>query len=249
MSGHSKWSTIKRKKEQKDAARGKIFTRVIKEITIAARQGGGSVNVNPRLRTAILAAKTENVPQANIDRAIARGTGELDGVHYEELVYEGYGPSGVALMVEAVTDNKNRTTSEMRHAFTKNGGNMGEAGCVAWMFDQKGTIVVDKNGVDEDEVMMIALEAGAEDILDEGDTLDVYTAISDYESVRAQLEENGFAPLRAEIGRIPQSTVAVEGKDAEQLLRLMEVLEDHDDVQHVYANFDVDDGMLEKMNG
>ena len=249
MSGHSKWSTIKRKKEQKDAARGKIFTRVIKEITIAARQGGGSVNVNPRLRTAILAAKTENVPQANIDRAIARGTGELDGDHYEELVYEGYGPAGVALLVEAVTDNKNRTTSEMRHAFTKNGGNMGEAGCVAWMFDQKGTIVVDKNGVDADEVMMIALDAGAEDILDEGDTLAVFTAVSDYESVRAQFEENGFAPLRAEIGRIPQSTVAVAGKDAEQLLRLMEVLEDHDDVQHVYANFDVDDGMLEKMNG
>ena len=249
MSGHSKWSTIKRKKEQKDAARGKIFTRIIKEITIAARQGGGSIDSNPRLRTAVLAAKAENVPLANIDRAIARGTGELDGVHYEELVYEGYGPSGVALLVEAVTDNKNRTTSEMRHAFTKNGGNMGETGCVAWMFDQKGTIVVDKNGVDEDEVMMIAIDAGAEDILDEGDTLDVLTPISDYESVRARLEESGVTPLRSEIGRIPQSTVAVAGKEAEQLLRLMEVLEDHDDVQHVYANFDVDDGVLEEMNG
>lgn len=249
MSGHSKWSTIKRKKEQKDAARGKIFTRVIKEITIAARQGGGSVTANSRLRTAVLAAKAENVPQANIDRAIARGTGELDGVHYEELVYEGYGPAGVALLVEAVTDNKNRTTSEMRHAFTKNGGNMGESGCVAWMFDQKGTIVVDKVGVDEDEVMMVALDAGAEDIQDEGDTLDVLTAVSDFEAVRVQLEESGFAPLRAEIGRIPQSTVAVAGKEAEQLLRLMEVLEDHDDVQHVYANFDVDDKVLEEMNG
>ncbi len=249
MSGHSKWSTIKRKKEQKDAARGKIFTRIIKEITIAARQGGGSIDSNPRLRTAVLAAKAENVPLANIDRAIARGTGELDGVHYEELVYEGYGPSGVALLVEAVTDNKNRTTSEMRHAFTKNGGNMGETGCVSWMFDQKGTIVVDKNGVDEDEVMMIAIDAGAEDILDEGDTLDVLTPISDYELVRARLEESGVTPLRSEIGRIPQSTVAVAGKEAEQLLRLMEVLEDHDDVQHVYANFDVDDGVLEEMNG
>lgn len=249
MSGHSKWSTIKRKKEQKDAARGKIFTRVIKEITIAARQGGGSVTSNPRLRTAILAAKAENVPQANIDRAIARGTGELDGVHYEELVYEGYGPAGVALLVEAVTDNKNRTTSEMRHAFTKNGGNMGESGCVAWMFDQKGTIVVDKDGVDEDEVMMVALDAGAEDILDEGETLDVMTAVADFEAVRVQLEESGFAPVRAEIGRIPQSTVAVAGQDAQQLLRLMEVLEDHDDVQHVYANFDVDDKVLEEMNG
>ncbi|MXX03616.1 MAG: YebC/PmpR family DNA-binding transcriptional regulator [Gemmatimonadetes bacterium] len=249
MSGHSKWSTIKRKKEQKDAARGKIFTRVIKEITIAARQGGGSVTANPRLRTAVLAARAENVPQANIDRAIARGTGELDGVHYEELVYEGYGPAGVALLVEAVTDNKNRTTSEMRHAFTKNGGNMGEAGCVAWMFDQKGTIVVDKDGVDEDEVMMVALDAGAEDIQDEGETLDVLTAVSDFEAVRVQLEESGFAPLRAEIGRIPKSTVAVAGQDAQQLLRLMEVLEDHDDVQHVYANFDVDDKVLEEMNG
>lgn len=249
MSGHSKWSTIKRKKEQKDAARGKIFTRIIKEITIAARQGGGSVNSNSRLRTAVLAAKAENVPLANIDRAIARGTGELDGIQYEELLYEGYGPSGVALLVEAVTDNKNRTTSEIRHAFTKNGGNMGETGCVAWMFDQKGTIVVDKNGVDEDEVMMIAIDAGAEDILDEGDTLDVMTSISDFESVRVQLEENGVALLRSEIGRIPQSTVAIEGKEAEQLIRLMEVLEDHDDVQHVYANFDVDDRMLEVMNG
>ena len=249
MSGHSKWSTIKRKKEQKDAARGKIFTRVIKEITIAARQAGGSVTGNPRLRAAVLAARAENVPQANIDRAIARGTGELDGVHYEELVYEGYGPAGVALLVEAVTDNKNRTTSEMRHAFTKNGGNMGESGCVAWMFDQKGTIVVEKDGVDEDEVMMIALDAGAEDILDERDTLDVMTAVSDFEAVRVQLEESGFAPLRAEIGRIPQSTVAVAGKEAEQLLRLLEILEDHDDVQHVYANFDMDDKVLEEMNG
>ncbi len=249
MSGHSKWSTIKRKKEQKDAARGKIFTRIIKEITIAARQGGGSVDANPRLRTAVHAAKAENVPQANIDRAIARGTGDLDGVHYEELVYEGYGPAGVALLVEAVTDNKNRTTSEMRHAFTKHGGNMGETGCVAWMFDQKGTIVMDRTGIDEDEVMMAALDAGAEDILNEGDTLNVLTAVPDFETVRVRLDENGYTSLRAEIGRIPQSTVSVAGKEAQQLLRLMEVLEDHDDVQHVYANFDMDDSMLEEMNG
>ena len=249
MSGHSKWSTIKRKKEQKDAAKGKIFTRIIKEITIAARQGGGSVNSNPRLRTAILAAKSENVPQANIDRAVARGTGELDGVHYEELIYEGYGPAGVAMLVEVVTDNKNRTTSEIRHAFTKNNGNMGETGCVSWMFDQKGIIVVEKKGINEEEVMMVALEAGAEDILDEVETLDVLTSITDFESVMNELEKNGVTSVRAEIDRLPQTTVAVSGKDVEQLLRLMEILEDIDDVQHVYANFDVDDTILEGLNG
>ena len=249
MSGHSKWSTIKRKKEQKDAAKGKIFTRIIKEITIAARQGGGSVNSNPRLRTAILAAKSENVPQANIDRAFARGTGELDGVHFEELIYDGYGPAGVAMLVEVVTDNKNRTTSEIRHAFTKNNGNMGETGCVSWMFDQKGIIVVEKKGINEEEVMMVALEAGAEDILDEGETLDVLTSITDFESVRNELEKNGVTSVRAEIDRLPQTTVAVSGKDVEQLLRLMEILEDLDDVQHVYANFDVDDTILEGLNG
>lgn len=249
MSGHSKWSTIKRKKEKNDAQRGKIFTKLVKEITIAARQGGGDINVNARLRTAVLSSKSENVPQANIDRAIARGTGELEGVTYEELTYEGYGPGGVAIIIEVVTDNKNRTTPEIRHAFSKNGGNMGETGCVAWMFDQKGVIVVGKEGIDEDELMMIALEAGAEDIQDEEDVFDIFTSFTAFEAVRSQLLENGIEPLRAEISRVPQSTVAIEGKEAEQLLRLMEVLEDHDDVQNVYANFDIDDKVLEEMNG
>lgn len=249
MSGHSKWSTIKRKKEKNDAQRGRIFTKLVKEITIAAREGGGNVNVNARLRTAVLTSRAENVPQANIDRAIARGTGELEGIMYEELTYEGYGPGGVAVLIEAVTDNKNRTTPEIRHAFSKNGGNIGDTGCVAWMFDQKGLIVVNKEGQDEDEIMMIALDAGAEDIQDEGDTFDVFTSPSEFESVRSQLIENGIEPLRAEICRIPQSTVAIEGQEAEQLLRLLEVLEEHDDVQNVYANFDMDDKVLEEMNG
>tara|TARA_B100000809_G_scaffold215288_2_gene220436 strand:+ start:554 stop:1303 length:750 start_codon:yes stop_codon:yes gene_type:complete len=249
MSGHSKWSTIKRKKEKNDAQRGRIFTKLVKEITIAAREGGGNVNVNARLRTAVLTSRAENVPQANIDRAIARGTGELEGIMYEELTYEGYGPGGVAVLIEAVTDNKNRTTPEIRHAFSKNGGNIGDTGCVAWMFDQKGLIVVNKEGQDEDEIMMIALDAGAEDIQDEGDTFDVFTSPSEFESVRSQLIENGIEPLRAQICRIPQSTVAIEGQEAEQLLRLLEVLEEHDDVQNVYANFDMDDKVLEEMNG
>ena len=249
MSGHSKWSTIKRKKEKNDAQRGRIFTKLVKEITIAAREGGGNVNVNARLRTAVLTSRAENVPQANIDRAIARGTGELEGIMYEELTYEGYGPGGVAVLIEAVTDNKNRTTPEIRHAFSKNGGNIGDTGCVAWMFDQKGLILVTKEGQDEDEIMMIALDAGAEDIQDEGDTFDVFTSPSEFESVRSQLIENGIEPLRAEISRIPQSTVAIEGQEAEQLLRLLEVLEEHDDVQNVYANFDMDDKVLEEMNG
>jgi YebC/PmpR family DNA-binding regulatory protein len=188
------------------------------------------------------------VPQANIDRAIARGTGELEGIMYEELTYEGYGPAGVAVLIEAVTDNKNRTTPEIRHAFSKNGGNIGDTGCVAWMFDQKGLIVVNKEGQDEDEIMMMVLEAGAEDIQDEGDTFDVFTSPSEFESVRSQLTESGIEPLRAEISRIPQSTVAIEGQKAEQLLRLLEVLEEHDDVQNVYANFDMDDKVLEEMN-
>jgi YebC/PmpR family DNA-binding regulatory protein len=249
MSGHSKWSTIKRKKEKNDAQRGRIFTKLVKEITIAAREGGGNVNVNARLRTAVLTSRAENVPQVNIDRAIARGTGELEGIMYEELTYEGYGPAGVAVLIEAMTDNKNRTTPEIRHAFSKNGGNIGDTGCVAWMFDQKGLIVVNKEGQDEDEIMMIALDAGAEDIQDEGDTFDVFTSPSEFESVRSQLIENGIEPMRAEISRIPQSTVAIEGQEAEQLLRLLEVLEEHDDVQNVYANFDMDDKVLEEMNG
>ena len=247
MSGHSKWSTIKRKKEKTDAARGKIFTKLIKEITIAARQGGGEAESNPRLRTAVLNAKAENMPQANIDRAIQRGTGELEGVSYEEMTYEGYGPGGVAMLIETVTDNKNRTTPEIRHAFSKHGGNMGETGCVAWMFDQCGVIVVNKDAVDEDELMMTVLEAGAEDVRDEDDTFDIITKPGEFEAVRSQLVESGIEPLRAEISRLPQSTVAVEGKEAEQVLKLMEIFEDHDDVQNVYANFDIDAEVLESI--
>ena len=247
MSGHSKWSTIKRKKEKADSARGKIFTKLIKEITVAARHGGGDLETNPRLRTAVMAAKADNMPQDNIDRAIKRGTGELEGVTYDEVTYEGYGPGGVAMLIEALTDNKNRTLPEIRHAFSKHGGHMGDTGSVAWMFDQKGLVVVNKEGQDEDEVMMIALEAGAEDINDEGDTFDIVTLPSDFEAVRSQLEENGITPLRAEISRIPQSTVSVEGQSAEQVLRLMEVIEDNDDVQNVYANFDIDEKVMESL--
>lgn len=245
MSGHSKWSTIKRKKEKLDSARGKVFTKLIKEITVAARQGGSELESNPRLRTAVTAAKSDNMPQDNIDRAIKRGTGELEGVTYDEVTYEGYGPGGVAMLIEALTDNKNRTLPEVRHAFSKNGGNMGDTGSVAWMFDQKGLIIVSKENQDPDEVMMIALEAGAEDVDDEGDTIDIVTSPPDFESVRSQLEESGVATLRAEISRIPQNTVLVEGQTAEQVLRLMEVLEDNDDVQNVYANFDMDEKVME----
>lgn len=248
MSGHSKWSTIKRKKEKIDSARGRVFTKLIKEITVAARQGGGDIEANSRLRSAVLTARAENMPQANIERALARGTGELEGVTYEEITYEGYGPGGVAVLIEAVTDNRNRTTPEIRHAFSKHGGNVGDTGCVAWMFDQKGVIAVSKDKVNEDELMMIALEAGAEDVRDEGDSFDVLTAQQDFETIRTALVNRGIEPVRAMVSRIPQSTVSVEGKDAEQVLRLLEVLEDHDDVQNVYANFDIDDSVLEGMN-
>lgn len=248
MSGHSKWSTIKRKKEKIDSARGKVFTKLIKEITIAARQGGSDIDANSRLRTAVFAARTENMPQANIERALARGSGELEGITYEEIIYEGYGAGGVAVLIEAVTDNRNRTTPEIRHAFSKHGGNVGDTGCVAWMFDQKGLIAISKDMINEDELMMIALEAGAEDIRDEGDCFDVLTSQQDFEMIRTTLVDRGVKPIRAVVSRIPQSTVTVEGKEAEQVLRLMEILEDHDDVQNVYANFDIDDSVLERMN-
>lgn len=248
MSGHSKWSTIKRKKEKIDSARGRVFTKLIKEITVAARQGGGDIEANSRLRSAVLTARAENMPQVNIERALARGTGELEGVTYEEITYEGYGPGGVAILIEAVTDNRNRTTPEIRHAFSKQGGNVGDTGCVAWMFDQKGVIAVSKDKINEDELMMIALEAGAEDVRDEGDSFDVLTAQQDFEAIRTALVNRGLEPVRAVISRIPQTTVSVEGKEAEQVLRLLEVLEDHDDVQNVYANFDIDDSVLEGMN-
>ncbi|RLB56451.1 MAG: YebC/PmpR family DNA-binding transcriptional regulator [Deltaproteobacteria bacterium] len=240
MSGHSKWSTIKHKKAAQDAKRGKIFTRLIKEITIAARLGGGNPEHNPRLRSAIAEAKSNNMPNNNIERAIKKGTGELEGVSYEEVTYEGYGPGGVAMMVEVITDNKNRTTSEIRKIFSKSNGNLGENGCVAWMFEAKGFIVVKKESTSEEQLMDVALEAGAEDIQEEDDTFEITTQPASFSAVREALEAASIPVESARLDKVPQNTVAVSGKEAEQVLRLAEALEEHDDVQNVYANFDID---------
>ena len=249
MSGHSKWSTIKRKKGANDAKRGKMFTKLIKEITIAARTGGGDPLGNPRLRSAIAAAKTENTPKDNIDRAIKKGTGDLDGAVYEEILYEGYGPGGVAILVETMTDNKNRTVADIRHFFTKSGGNLGEANCVAWMFDKKGTLSVDKEGVREDALMELALEAGAEDVVEEEDSYQILTAPEDFNDVVAQLEASEFHFSDISLAMIPKNTVAVaEEKTAQSLLRLLENLEDHDDVQKVHANFDIPDEIMDNLS-
>ncbi|MFH0810829.1 MAG: YebC/PmpR family DNA-binding transcriptional regulator [Pseudomonadota bacterium] len=245
MSGHSKWSTIKHKKGAADAKRGKIFTKLIKEIIVAARMGGGDVSGNPRLRAAIGAAKTENMPKDNIERAIKKGTGDLDGVSYEEVRYEGYGPGGVAVLVEALTDNKNRTVSEVRHIFTRTGGNMGEAGSVSWMFEKKGLIIIPKGKINEDAVTAAALEAGAEDVVDGGDTWDVRTGMAEYEDVKKYFEDHAVPFELAELTMIPQTTMKLSDKQAEQMIRLMELLEDHDDIQHVYANFDIDESLME----
>ena len=246
MSGHSKWSTIKRKKEKEDAKRGKVFTKLIKEITVAARQGGGDPEANPRLRTAIQSAKASNMPQANIDRAIKKGTGELPGTIYEEVIYEGYGPQGVALLIESLTDNKKRTVSDIRYILSKHNGHLGETGSVAWMFDQKGVISVEK--ANEDELMALALEAGAEDLQPEDGGYEIITSIENLEAVKRKLEEGGIEYQSAQITRIPQSTVKLEGKAAEQTLKLMEALEDHDDVQNVYSNFDIDISIMEEVS-
>ncbi|MGI6656933.1 MAG: YebC/PmpR family DNA-binding transcriptional regulator [Desulfobulbus sp.] len=249
MAGHSKWSTIKRKKGANDAKRGKIFTKLIREITIAARTGGGDPMGNPRLRSAITAAKAENMPKDNIDRAIKKGTGDLDGAVYEEILYEGYGPGGVAVLVETMTDNKNRTVADIRHFFAKSGGNLGESGCVAWMFDQKGTITVEKGEIDEDALMDLALEAGAEDMIDEDETFQIITAPEDFNDVVERLENSELSFSEAELSRIPQNTVEVlDEKAARSLLRLMESLEDHDDVQKVHANFDIPDEVMELLD-
>lgn len=245
MSGHSKWSTIKRKKGATDAKRGKVFTKLIKEITVAARFGGGDPDANPRLRTAIAAAKSENMPKDNIERAIKKGTGELEGVAYEEVIYEGYGPGGAAVLVESLTDNKNRTVADVRHIFTKSGGNLGEAGCVAWMFDNKGFLVLEKSTVNEEVLMEVALEAGAEDIRDEENIFEVITAPEDFDSVKKALDTKGLQCVVAEITMLPKTTVELEGKEAEQMLRLMDGLEDSDDVQKAYSNFDISDETLE----
>ncbi len=248
MSGHSKWSTIKRKKGAMDAKRGKIFTKLIKEITISARLGGGDPIANPRLRSAIAAARAENMPKENIERAIKKGTGELEGIAYEEVTYEGYGPGGSAVLLETLTDNKNRMVSDIRRLFTKNNGNLGETGSVSWMFNKKGLIVLNKETVSEDQLMEIALEAGAEDIRDEETTFEVLTAPEDFEQVKRAIQEAGLAMELADISMIPISTIKLEGKEAEQMLRLMEALEDNDDVQKVYANFDISDEEMERLS-
>ncbi len=245
MSGHNKWSTIKHKKGAADARRGKIFTKLIKEITVAARMGGGDPAANPRLRSAVLAAKSENMPKDNIDRAIKKGTGELEGVSYEEVVYEGYGPGGAAILVESLTDNRNRAVAEIRHILNKGGGNMGSNGCVAWMFDLKGYISLDRKKVDEDMLMETALEAGAEDIREDGDEFEVITEPENFETVKQAIENAGIAYELAEITKLPQNTTALQGKEAEQMIRLMENLEDCDDVQKVYTNADISDEAMQ----
>jgi YebC/PmpR family DNA-binding regulatory protein len=249
VSGHSKWSTIKRKKGALDAKRGKIFTRLIKEITVAARMGGGDPDGNPRLRAAIASAKTENMPKDNIDRAIKKGTGELEGAVYEEITYEGYGPGGVAVLVDCMTDNKNRSVADIRHYFSKSGGNLGETGCVSWMFDKKGTILVDKQSIDEEELLDKALESGAEDVEEEDNVFQVTTNPDDFEAVREALEAAGVEFIEASVSMIPQTTVDItEEKPARQILKLLENLEDHDDVQNVYANFDIPDDLMESIS-
>jgi YebC/PmpR family DNA-binding regulatory protein len=249
VSGHSKWSTIKRKKGAADAKRGKIFTRLIKEITVAARMGGGDPDGNPRLRSAIASAKTENMPKDNIERAIKKGTGELEGAVYEEITYEGYGPGGVAVLVDCMTDNKNRTVADIRHYFSKSGGNLGESGCVSWMFDKKGSILVEKDTIDEEELMDKALEAGAEDVIEEDNVYQVLTVPEDFEFVREALEAEGIKFIEASVSMIPQNVVAIsEEKPARQILKLLESLEDHDDVQNVFANFDIPDEIMESVS-
>ena len=249
MSGHSKWATIKHKKGALDAKRGKIFTRLIKEISMAAKGGGGDPDSNPRLRTAILAAKAENMPADNIKRAIQRGTGELPGVTYEEAILEGYGPGGVALLVELSTDNRNRTVSEIRHAFTKNGGNMGEAGSVAWMFHKKGSIVVPKSAAKEDDLMNIVLESGGEDLRDDGENWEIITDPHSFEAVLEAVKKANLVVSHSEVAMLPQNYIKLEGAAAATMVRLLEALEEHDDVQHVYSNFDIDQKQLEEVAG
>ncbi|MGH9413545.1 MAG: YebC/PmpR family DNA-binding transcriptional regulator [Terriglobales bacterium] len=244
MSGHSKWATIKHKKAATDAKRGKIFTRLIKEIAIAARASGGDADSNPRLRSAIIAAKAENMPADNIKRAIQRGTGELPGVMYEEFSLEGYGPGGAAVLMDITTDNRNRTVSEIRHLMSKNHGNMGEAGCVAWMFKKRGTLSVPKSAAAEDELMAMVLEAGAEDMVDDGESWEVLTAPESFEPVLNAVKERKIEPENAEVAMIPQNYIKLTGKEAEQMMKLLDALDESDDVTHVYSNFDMDEAEL-----
>jgi YebC/PmpR family DNA-binding regulatory protein len=246
MSGHSKWSTIKHKKGAADAKRGKIFTRIIKEMTVAARMGGGDVEGNPRLRAAVAEAKANNMPKDNIDRAIKRGTGELEGVSYEEITYEGYGPGGVALMVETMTDNTNRTTPEIRHMFEKHGGNFGTPGSVRFQFERKGYFAIEKKAVGEDKLMEVALEAGADDLqTDNPDAFEVYVSADAFEQVRQALEKNSIPTVEAKLGQIPTNYVKLDDQKSRQMMKLMEALDDHDDVQNVWTNFDVPEEMAE----
>lgn len=246
MSGHSKWATIKHKKAATDAKRGKAFTRIIKEIMIAAKSGGDP-NMNPRLRTAITAAKAVSMPADNIKRAVMRGTGELEGGQIDEITFEGYGPGGAAVLVSVATDNRNRTVSEIRHVFSKNGGNLGELGSVAWMFERKSQIVIDKEKAGEDQLMSLVLDAGAEDLRDGGDSWEVISAPDAHEAVLHALQTAGIATESAEIGMIPKNLMKLEGKNASAMIRLSEALEENEDVQNVYSNFDVDEKELEAM--
>ncbi len=247
MSGHSKWHTIKHKKGALDAKRGKMTTRIVKEITVAAR-GGGDPAGNARLRKAISDAKAENIPNDTIDRAIKRGTGELEGVQYEEIVYEGYGPAGVAVMLETATDNRNRTVGELRHLFSKNGGNLGENGCVGWMFDRKGVIILDKDAKSEEELFELVVGAGADDLKDNGDIWEILTDPDNFDAVLEAVKAEKLTPSSAEITLVPKNSVKLEGRDAQQMLKLYDALDDHDDVQKISANFEMDDAEYEKAN-
>lgn len=244
MSGHSKWSSIKHKKGATDAKRGKIFSKLNKEITVAARTGGGDPSANPRLRTAIQAAKSENMPKDNIERAIKKGTGELEGVNYEESTYEGYGPGGAAVLIESLTDNKNRAVADIRHILNKCGGNLGENGCVSWMFDSKGYIDVEKKAVDEDKLMETAIEAGAEDVREDNNSFEIITHPDDFEAVKTAIDNASIPYVVAEITMLPQTMLELKGKQAEQMIKLMETLEDCDDVQKVYTNADIPDELV-----
>lgn len=248
MSGHSKWATIKRAKGKVDAARGKLFNRLIREVTIAARMGGGDPDSNPRLRSAMTSARAANMPGKNVESAILKGTGQLEGVTYEEILFEGYGPAGIAVMIETMTDNRNRTVSEVRHALTRHGGNLGQSNSVAWMFKSKGVIRVAKDAMPEDSLMEVVLESGADDMSLDGEEFEILTAIDMFENVRTALEKMNITPVSAELTKIPENPVKIEGDDVGKVIRLMEALDDLDDTQHVYANFDISDDDLENLD-
>jgi YebC/PmpR family DNA-binding regulatory protein len=246
MSGHSKWHSIKHKKAATDSKRGRIFTRLIKEMTAAARNGGGDVDMNPRLRLAVATAKASNMPAENIKRAIMRGTGELPGVSYEDVNYEGYGPGGVAIFMHVLTDNRNRTVAEIRHLLSKNGGNLGETGCVGWMFDRKGYFVVEKSASDEEKLLELVLSAGGDDMREDGDNFEIFTTPENFDAVRAALESAKIPTAAAEVSMVPQNFVKLEGKSAQTMLKLMEALEDHEDIQNVWSNCDIDESELQE---